>query len=129
MYDWIKDNIIYKLSVRDLNRMAGKRTPVTVEIRCSMGRNDFKPTLNWTNGSKKYDNTITRAGGPSRSVEFKVSFHDADFDRFGRPKRKSVGNMSKQFLDALSSRVNYIRDMEDGLYGRYAQKHASELSK
>ena len=129
MCDWIKDNIIYKLSVRDLNRMAGKRNWLTVEIRCSMGMKDFNPTLNWTDGSKKYDNTITRAGGPSRSVEFKVSFHDADFDRFGRPKRKSVGNMSKQFLDALSSRVNYIRDMEDGLYGRYAQKHASELSK
>ena len=129
MCDWIKDNIIYKLSVRDLNRMAGKRTPVTVEIRCSMGMKDFKPTLNWPDGSKKYDNTITRAGGPSREVNFKISFHDADFDRFGRPKRKSVGNMSKQFLDAFSARVNYIRDMEDGLYGRYAQKHASELSK
>lgn len=129
MCDWIKDNIIYKLSDRDLNRMVGKRTSVTVEIRCSMGKKDFKPTLNWPDGSKKYDNFISRAGGPSRGVDFKVSFHDADFDRFGRPKRKSVGNMSKQFLDALSSRVNYTSDMEAGLYGRYAQKHASELSK
>ena len=129
MCDWIKDNIIYKLSVRDLNRIAGKRNWLTVEIRCSMGMKDFKPTLNWPDGSKKYDNSISRTGGPSREVNFKISFHDADFDRFGRPKRKSVGNMSKQFLDALSSRVNYIRDMEDGLYGRYAQKHASDLSK
>lgn len=95
MCDWIKDNIIYKLSDRDLNRMTGKRTSVTVEIRCSMGKKDFKPTLNWPDGSKKYDNFISRAGGPSRGVDFKVSFHDADFDRFGRPKRKSVGNMSK----------------------------------
>ena len=123
------DNIIYKLSDRDLNMMTGRRNWATVEIRCSMGRNDFKPTLNWPNASKKYENSISRAGGPSRTVYFEVSFHDADFERFGRPKRKSVGNMSKQFLDALSSRVNYIRDMEDGLYGRYAQKHASELSK
>jgi len=80
--------------------MTGDRSSVTVEIRCSVGKNDFKPTLNWKSGSKKYDNWISIAGGPSRGVEFKVSFHDADFDRFGRPKRKSVGNMSKQFLDA-----------------------------
>ena len=129
MCDWIKDNIIYKLSDRDLNRMTGKIASVTIEIRCSMGKKDFKPTLNWPDGSKKYDNSISRAGGLSREVDFKVSFHDADFDRFGYPKRKYVGNMSKQFMDALLSRVNYTSDMEDGLYGRYAQKHASELSK
>ena len=129
MCDWIKDNIIYKLSDRDLYRMTGKIASMTIEIRCSMGKKDFKPTLNWPDGSKKYDNSISRAGGLNREVDFKVSFHDADFDRFGRPKRKYVGNMSKQFMDALLSRVNYTSDMEDGLYGRYAQKHASELSK
>ena len=128
MCQWVVDNIIDKVSEQQSAAMVGSGHYVTVQIRCSVGVDDFVPTLDWN--SKKYDNTYSRAvTGRGRYIDWKVSFHDSAFDRFGRPKRGGSRLLSKQQELVMDGHWEYYNDLKNGLYGRWAQKHYEEESK
>ena len=128
MCDWVKTFVIDRISDAKGAQVVGSNRSAVVEIRISMGISDFKPVLDWK--SKKYDNTYTRAvAGSGRWIEYKVSFHDEEFDRFGRPKRGGNRFLSKQMELAFEGNREYEDDMRRGYFGRYAQTHSREESK